>query len=84
MAVTQVDSRDNTRADRKQARTWAQIARLAEEASTSLAAGKVRDAQAMLTAIRGVALNADMGEGAAATDAMPAVRVGLQPVAGSR
>ena len=84
MTMTHVDSRDNTRADRKQARTWAQIARLAGEAINSLVAGKVKDAQAMLTAIRGVALNADMGEGAAATNALPAVRAALQPVAVSR
>ena len=80
MTMTPVDSMDSTRADRKEARTSAQIARLAGEAINSLAAGKVKDTQAILTAIRGVALNADMDE-AAATNALSPVRAPLQPVA---
>ena len=84
MTMSDVKSRENTRADRKQARTWAQIARLAEEAINSLVAGKVKDAQTILTAIRGVALNADIDERAAATSALPAVRAAIQPVAVSR
>jgi hypothetical protein len=80
MAMTHADSNYDTRTDRKQARSWAQIARLAGEAINSLVAGKVKDAQTMLTAIRGVALNADVGEGAAATNALPGARVALQPV----
>ena len=83
MTTTDVDGRDNSRVDRKQARSWAQIARLAGEAINSLVAGKVKDAQAILTGIRGVALNADLGEGAAA-NALPTVCAGLQPVAVSR
>lgn len=43
----------------KQARTWAQIARLASEALTAIDSGKVKDARAIVTAIRGVAANAD-------------------------
>ena len=84
MTMTDVDSKDHTRADRKQARTWTQIARLAAEAINSLVAGKVKDTQAILTAIRGVALNADTSEGAAATSALPAGRTAFQPVAVSR
>jgi hypothetical protein len=84
MTMTHVDHRNDTQADRKLARTWAQVARLAGEAINSLVAGKAKDAQAILTAIRGVALNADMGEGATATNALPVVRVALQPVAVSR
>ena len=40
-------------------RTWAQIARLSTDALAALDAGKVKDAQGIVTAIRGVALNAD-------------------------
>lgn len=40
-------------------RTWSQIARLAGEALAALEAGKAKDARDLLTAIRGVALNAD-------------------------
>jgi len=43
----------------KQTRTWAQIARLSADALAALDAGKVKDARGILTAIRGVALNAD-------------------------
>jgi hypothetical protein len=84
MTMTHVDTRYDTRAERKQARTWAQIARLGGEAISSLVVGKLEDAQAILTAIRGVALNADIGEGAATTDVLPAVRPVLQPVVVSR
>jgi hypothetical protein len=84
MAMAERDSRDNARADRQQARTWAQIARLAGEAIDSLVAGKAKDAQAILTAIRGVALNADFGEGAAAKNALPPVRAAHQQAAVSR
>ena len=44
---------------RKQARTWAQVARLTQEAIAALDAGKLKDARGLLTAICGVALNAD-------------------------
>ncbi len=43
----------------RQARTWSQVARLAGEALAALEAGKNKDARDLLTAIRGVALNAD-------------------------
>jgi hypothetical protein len=84
MAMMHVESGSDTPADRKQTRSWAQIARLAGEAINSLVAGKAKDARAILTAIRGVAMNADMGEGATATNTMPAGRGALQPVPVSR
>jgi hypothetical protein len=84
MTMTHVESRNETPAGRKQTRSWAQIARLAGEAINSLVAGKAKDAQAILTAIRGVALNADAGEGATATSALPVSRGALQPVPVSR
>jgi hypothetical protein len=84
MAMTPVDSRNDIPADRKQTRSWAQIARLAGEAINSLVAGKAKDAHAIVTAIRGVALNADMGQGATAASALPVSRGGLQPVPVSR
>lgn len=59
MAVTNVDSAERHSAQMKQTRTWAQIARLSAEAIAALDAGKVKDARGMVTAIRGVALNAD-------------------------
>lgn len=40
-------------------RTWSHVARLAGEALAALEAGKNKDALDLLTAIRGVALNAD-------------------------
>ena len=59
MAMTNVDSADRQWAQMKQTRTWAQIARLSADALAALDAGKVKDARGILTAIRGVALNAD-------------------------
>jgi phage shock protein A len=46
-------------AQMRHARTWSQIARLAGEALAALEGGKPKDARDLLTAIRGVALNAD-------------------------
>lgn len=58
--MTTTDARhDSHSAQMKQARTWAQIARLSADAIAALDAGKAKDARGLLTAIRGVALNAD-------------------------
>lgn len=46
-------------AQMRHVRTWSQVARLAGEALAALEAGKNKDARDLLTAIRGVALNAD-------------------------
>jgi len=59
MTMTHVDDENRHSTPMKQARTWAQIARLAAEATAALDAGKPKDARGLLTAIRGVALNAD-------------------------
>ena len=59
MAMKDADSADCRSMQMKQIRTWAQIARLSAEAIAALDAGKVKDARGILTAIRGVALNAD-------------------------
>jgi hypothetical protein len=67
MTTTSVD-RSNHSAQMKQARTWAQVARLSGEALAALEAGKLKDARGILVAIRGVALNADAEGNAAAAD----------------
>jgi hypothetical protein len=59
MSTTGVDNGRNHSAQMKQVRTWAQIARLSGDALAALDAGKTKDARTILTAIRGVALNAD-------------------------
>ncbi len=59
MAMTNVDNADRHSSPMRETRTWAQIARLSAEAIAALEAGKVKDARGILTAIRGVALNAD-------------------------
>jgi hypothetical protein len=59
MAMTDVDNDDRPSSQRRQIRTWAQIARLSTEGIAALDAGKAKDARAILMAIRGVALNAD-------------------------
>lgn len=59
MAMTNVDSDDGRLSEVKQITTLAQIAGLSAEALTALDAGKVNDARGMVTAIRGVALNAE-------------------------
>jgi len=46
-------------AQMRQVRTWSQIARLAGESLAALDSGKMKDSRDLLTAIRGVALNAD-------------------------
>ena len=43
----------------QQVKTWAQIARLADAGLAALDAGKIQEVRALLTAIRGVGLNAD-------------------------
>jgi len=81
MAMASADDRGISREDRKQARSWMQVARLAEEAINCLVAGKAKDAQSLLTAIRGVALKADSDERGATTNAPPNVRAATERVA---
>jgi len=59
MAATNVESAERRSMQMKQLRTWAHIARLSAEAVAALDAGKVKDARGIVTAIRGIALNAD-------------------------
>ncbi len=46
-------------AEVRQARTWSHVAKLAAEAVQALDDRKFKDARDLLTAIRGIALNAD-------------------------
>jgi hypothetical protein len=59
MTTTSVENGLKPSTPMKQARTWAQIARLSGEALAALDSGKTKDARGILVAIRGVALNAD-------------------------
>ena len=52
-------ARAEKRKKTEQARTWAQIARLADAGLAALDAGKFKEVRACLDAIRGVALTAD-------------------------
>ena len=53
------ESNERRASQTQNTRTWAQIARLSTDALAALDAGKVKDARGIVTAIRGVALNAD-------------------------
>ncbi|NLX97783.1 MAG: hypothetical protein GXY83_16585 [Rhodopirellula sp.] len=54
-----VETASGPMAQMRQVRTWSQIARLAGESLAALDSGKMKDSRDLLTAIRGVALNAD-------------------------